>query len=434
MSQPSSPAPAAPASTPSLENDAELVAYYADRKLMFRNIALIGFCNVGWGMADVLVVPLVAMRLLELGVRENIQGTVGAVNGFALSFLVMYFSWKSDHTVTRIGRRKPFLFLSAPFIIASLFLFPLFDESKWVGVLLGLWIMKIIFMDIKSSTFPLLSIDCIPRDLLARATSILGSAGGLVGFIVMQTAGGLIAMGEWVPFVLAGTVMTITTVTAIFIKEPPIRNPATEKFKIWSTFKISASDKRIFFLMAGVALINSYLVMNNQWLWFWSKETLQLERGDIFHALSWAGLLNMLLAYPIGCIIDRWGGFRIVLAYWVAQVLCFAWAMQVHDKAGLVILSLCVTMAGPLYAAADIMVYKSAPRQDIGSITSTTSCIRNAYRAALSLASGWAIFLMGSNYRVGFALGITMSTVGLAMFIIHRISMRSDRMATAPSV
>jgi predicted MFS family arabinose efflux permease len=179
-----------------------------------------------------------------------------------------------------------------------------------------------------------------------------------------------------------------------------------------------------------VGIINSYLIMNNQWLWFWSKETLQLTRADIFSALSWAGLVNVVLAWPIGWVIDRWGGFRVVLMMWAGQVACFLWAMQVSSKADLIALSLGMTMVAPLYQGADIMVYKSAPPKEIGSITSTNSCIRNFYRALLGLVSGWAIYFMGHNYRVGFVIGIVMSTVALAFFAIYRRSMRPGRPAS----
>ncbi len=402
----------------------ELAAYYADRKLMWRNVILIGISNLGWGLAGTLTVPLITLKLLELGVRENIQATIGSFNGWILSFLVMWFSWMSDHTCCRLGRRKPYLFMAAPFIIIPMVIFPFFSESKWVWFLIALQIIKMIAMDMKASTFPLLSIDCVPRDLLARTNSIFTIAGGVMGFLTMRYAGDLITVAEWFPFVLGGTVMAITTLVALLIKEPPIHHPATERFKPWSTFKVAARDKRIFWLMLGVAMISGFISMNNTWVWFWAKETLNLQRQDIFSALSWASLVNIVLAYPIGWLIDRWGGFRVVLIYWAGQVICFAWAMNVHDKAGLIILSLATTVIAPLYAAADIMVYKSADPRDVGSMTSSNSCIRNMYGATLGFVAGWLIFFFGHNFRIGFVIGIIMSTVGLMMFIIHHYQMR----------
>lgn len=401
------------------EQSPELTAYYADRPLMWRNVILIGLCNVGWGVVFTIVGPLIALRLLELGFRENFQATINSVNGFALAFLVMYFSWKSDHTVSRFGRRKPYLFISAPFIIASIVLFPVFDKAHLLWVLILLQIVALFFMDMKSSTFPLLSIDCVPREVLARANSVLGIVGGLVGFLAMRYAGRAIEIAEWFPYVAGGVIMTFSTACAFFIKEPPIRYPTTEKFKPWSTFQVVSHDKRIFWLMAGVAMVNGYFNMANVWTWFWAKETLGLERGEIFSALSWASLLNIALAYPIGWVIDRFGGLRVVVLLWVGQLACFLWMLTVHDRSGLIALSLATTLIAPLYVGADMLIFKSAPRKDIGSYTSTNSCIRNGFNALLALVSGWTIYAFGSNFVVGFAMGMAVSTVGLFMFFIH---------------
>jgi len=413
----------------STEHSPELANYYANKPLMWRNIALIGLCNIGWGVVFGIVSPLIVLRLLELGLRENIQSTITSANCLALAFLVMYFSWKSDHTVSRFGRRKPFLFLSAPFIIGSIALFPIFDKACLLWVLVLLYVVSLFFMDIKSSTFPLLSIDCVPSKILARANSVLSIASGLVGFVAMRYAGDLIKIAEWLPFALGAGIMTFTTLCAFWIKEPPIRYPSTEKFKPWSTFRVVSKDKRFFWLVAGVGMINGYLTMNGAWIWFWAKETLHLERGEIFSALSWAGLLNIALAYPIGWVIDRFGGFRVVIGLWVGQVACYLWVLNVHDKSGLIILSLATTLIAPLYAGADMMIYKSAPRQDIGSYTSTNSFFRNGFNALLGLTAGWIIYASGSNFIVGFSIGIAMSTVGLVMFFIHhRLVMREGAM------
>jgi hypothetical protein len=91
-------------------------------------------------------------------------------------------------------------------------------------------------------------------------------------------------------------------------------------------------------------------------------------------------------------------------------------------------------MIGPLYAGADIMIFKIAPRQDIGSYTSTNSCFRNGYNALLGLVTGWAIYAAGSNFLVGFSIGMAMSTVGLLMFYIHHRVMSGEIAAPSPEV
>jgi MFS family permease len=408
----------------------ELAAYYADRRLLWRNITLIGICNMGWFTVMGIVTPLMTLRLLEMGVHEGPQATIQSINGMAVSFLVLYFSWKSDHTASRLGRRKPYLFLAAPFIIGSIALFPFFDYKS---VLVGLMLAEMLFMDIKLSTFPLLNIDCVPRNLLGRMNSVFTIAGGVVGFAAAQLAGHLLAVAEWFPYIFGAAVMTLTTFAAYWIKEPPVQCSTTETFKLWSTFKVAARDKRIFILMLAVALIISYQHTAEQWTWFWAKQTLHIEKADIYKAFSWGNLLNVIIAYPVGWLIDRWGGWRIVLTYWLCAFACFCYAMTVHDQSGLIVLLLAQTVAWPLFQGVDITVYKSADPAEVGSITSTSACIRSAYRASLGFSSGWLIQLAAHNYRLGFIVGIIMSTLGLALFFLYRWTMTRTPPTTQPA-
>ena len=150
----------------------ELEAYYANRRQTTRNILLIGAASVGWNISLQIVTPLMAVHLLDLGVLENIQGTIQSINFWAVSILVMLFGWMSDHTISRFGRRKPYLFIAAPFIIAVLAAFPFAVELKFVALLLAMQGIYLLFMDLKNSTFALVMIDCVPGRLLGRAMAM----------------------------------------------------------------------------------------------------------------------------------------------------------------------------------------------------------------------------------------------------------------------
>jgi hypothetical protein len=89
----------------------ELKAYYDNRPLLWRNVLWFMVLNIGWSVCFTVVGPLMTLRMNspEIGMGERMIGAVGATNGYIVSFLVMYFSWKSDHTVSRWGRRIPYL-------------------------------------------------------------------------------------------------------------------------------------------------------------------------------------------------------------------------------------------------------------------------------------------------------------------------------------
>lgn len=405
----------------------ELRAYYANRPLLWRNLFFIGFSNIGWSIAMGATGPLMALRLLEKGWTEAYSGTVGSINLWLLSFLVMYFSWKSDHTVTKIGRRKPFLFIAAGPIILSTALFPVFES---LVPLVGLMLLKMMFSNLKNSTFPLLNIDCVARDMLARAQSILMVASGIVMFLTMRITPDLIDLGEWVPYAFGTVVLIISTASAWFIKEPEIHNPQTETFKPWSALKVGLKDRRIIWLMLGVAMIASFETVFQNWTWIYAKAKLGLERRDIFEALSWAQLINILIAFPTGWLIDKVGGFKVVLLYFFMMLLNLVLLLMVHDATSLALYVAFMTISNPLNNAAEIMVYKTSDPKEVGSITSSLSFIRNLYNGSLLFFAGWFIQLSGRNYHMLFIIGAVLMGVGLLMFFIYRKKMSEPSTAS----
>ena len=51
-----------------------------------------------------------------------------------------------------------------------------------------------------------------------------------------------------------------TLVGGFLIREPPVRNPTTEKFKPWSAMKVAWKDPRTIVLMISVSLFQAYLI------------------------------------------------------------------------------------------------------------------------------------------------------------------------------
>ena len=406
----------------------ELRAYYANRPLLWRNLFFIGFSNIGWSIAMGATGPLMALHLLEKGWTEAYSGTVGSINLWLLSFLVMYFSWKSDHTVTKIGRRKPFLFIAAGPIILSTALFPVFES---LVPLVGLMLLQMMFTNLKNSTFPLLNIDCVARDMLARAQSILMVATGIIMFFTMRITPYLIDLGEWVPYAFGAVVLIISTASAWFIKEPEIHNPQTEAFKPWSALKVGLRDRRIIWLMLGVAMIASFETVFQNWTWIYAKAKLGLERKDIFEALSWAQLINILIAFPTGWLIDKVGGFKVVLLYFFMMLLNLVLLLMVHDATSLALYVAFMTISNPLNNAAEIMVYKTSDPKEVGSITSSLSFFRNFYNGCLLFFAGWFIQLSGRNYNMLFIIGAILMAVGLLMFFIYRKKMSAPSTASS---
>jgi MFS family permease len=398
----------------------ELQAFYANRPLMWRNILWFSILNVGWSVCFTIIYPLITLRMNspEVGMGEGLIGTIGSVNGYAVSFLVMYFSWKSDHTISRWGRRIPFLWISAPGIILPLLLFPFF-ANKWI--LVGLMIMQLFFMDIKASTISLLPIDLAPRPLLARTMAIQGVILGLLGFLVLRYGMQLSDYSEKLPFLFAAVILALSTIVGGFgIKEPPIQTPATEPFKPWSALQVGFRDRRRIVLMLSVPMIGATFTMYNAWLWLFAKNELGLTRTDMGAALSWSSLLGLVLSMPYAWLIDKINPYKLVALGLFLQFILFLALLNIHSANGLIVVSFLFAASSGIGGVASIVVFRAAHPAEVGSVTSCLGFVNNFFNATLLLVSGQLIERLGHNYHAAYILGICLSALGFAVLLTYR--------------
>jgi predicted MFS family arabinose efflux permease len=405
----------------------ELEAYYSDKKLMWRNILWFMLLNLGWGMCFTVVNPLMTLRMNSpaVGMDEGMIGMIAAINGYAVSFLVMYFSWKSDHTISRWGRRIPFLWISTPFILVTVVIFP-FIDNKWI--LLCVMIVQLFFMDIKLSTISLLPIDLVPRRILARTNVVPGIVMGIMGFFVLRYGMKLSDLSEKLPFLIGAGVMLVTSiVSGLNIKEPPIQTPATEPFKPWSALKVGWRDRRMIILMLAVPMLGALPMLYNTWIWLFAKNELNLTRTEMGASLSWASILGLMLTFPCAWLIDRISPYKLAAIFVILNGALLASLMWVSSQNGLILVAFMFVLATAFGGAASMMVFRMAHPKDVGSVTSSLALVNNAFNATLALLSGQLIERLGQNYKAAFILGFCLCILGLMILLFYRHLMKSGR-------
>ena len=405
----------------------ELEEYYSNKKLMWRNILWFMVLNLGWGICFTVVNPLMTLRMNSpaVGMDEGMIGMIGAINGYAVSFLVMYFSWKSDHTISRWGRRIPFLWISTPFILVSVVVFP-FIDNKWI--LLGVMIVQLFFMDMKLSTISLLPIDLVPRHILARTNVVPGIVLSIMGFFVLRYGMKLSDFSEKLPFLIGAAVMLVSTVVSgLNIKEPPIQTPATGPFKPWSALKVGWRDKRMIVLMLAVPMLSALPTIYNTWIWLFAKNELNLSRTEMGASLSWAGILGLVLTFPCAWLIDRISPYKLAGIFVVLNGALLASLLWVSSQNDLIVVAFMFVLATAFGGAASMMVFRMAHPKDVGSVTSSLALINNAFNATLALLSGQLIERLGHNYYAAFILGFCFCLLGLIVLLYYRHLMTSGR-------
>jgi predicted MFS family arabinose efflux permease len=399
-----------------------LAHFYADRGLMWRNVFWITFGHFGMALSMTIVEPLMNLRLKAIGVSESGVGLLTSANLWAVSFLVMYFSWKSDHCTSRLGRRTPFVLLSLPFIVLALVLFPLFS-AKWL--LIGLMITYYFFNDMKASTYPLLSIDCVSKEILARVSGLVAITISLAGFLSSRLGARMADVNQARVFFLAAAAMTTATVLALWrIKEPPIYHPAKKRFNLLAPIKVACQDKRILVLMVALALLNAFPMTFKTWVWFYSRAKLGLTIGDTGAAISWGLLLQSVVSYPAGWLIDRFGSYVALCIEWTLMLALVLSSVHVTNGKGLILLMVLYFLFMPLQVAGDTILWKIMDKADTGSYTSTVALVRNFCTGTVIAISGFLIKWTGS-YVVAFWFGFSLSSIALIVFFIYRHIMRS---------
>ncbi len=356
-------------------HEADLAAYYSNRKLLVSNILFIIVLSLGWSACFTFIGPLMKLGTKAAGVSDSVLGFISGANSWVYSYLVMYFAWKSDNTVSRFGRRIPFLMISAPVIVISVALFPFFSYA-WI--LVGLSMIQATFMDIKAATIPLLNIDCVPRHLLARINSLSAIVFGITNFFAMRYGMKMADYNYKLPFLLAALFLALTTLIGIYyIKEPPIKHKSGGRFLPWSAMKVALKDKRVLILMLGVGLIQGACMMGGAWIWLYANRTLGISLTQLGKVMSWGVIIPIIISYPAGWLIDKYQGIRMVAVYWGLSMLTAWWMMtQVHDSHSIIIATMLMASAGVFYGAADIKVYRNTEPEHIGSVTSTNSSMK----------------------------------------------------------
>lgn len=408
----------------------ELESFYADRKRMWGNVGWITFGHFGMALSMTIVEPLMYLRLKSIGVSESWIGLLTSINLWAVSFLVMYFSWKSDHCTSPLGRRTPFVLLSLPFIALALVLFPLFS-SKWL--LVGLMLLYFFFNDMKASTYPLLAIDCVSKEVLARVSGLVAIMISVAGFLSSRLGSKMADVNPSRVFIGAAVIMTVMTLLALWrIKEPPIYHPATGSFNLFAPIKVACRDKRILVLIVAVALLNAFPIIFKTWVWFYSRSKLGLTIGDTGAAMSWGMLLQVGVSYPAGWLIDRFGSYIALCIEWTLMLTLAVCSIHVTNMHGLILLMSLYFVFMPLQVAGDTILWKTMDKADTGSYTSTVALVRNFCTGTVVAISGFLIKWTGS-YIVAFWFGFALSSIALIVFFIYRHIMRNGKTSAASS-
>lgn len=283
--------------------------------------------------------------LKEHGATDNhvawILGTIVQVTQLVLNPI---YSFNSDRTRTRWGRRIPYLFLLTPFVSLLLVLTPFSPEiaswlfgQSWAAAaakhlpcppavfMYGLMVFAFyLFYSGTSSIYFYLFRDVVPESHMGRFMALFRIVGALGTFILNYW---LLGLGARFPreifFAMAALNFAGFLLMCWFVKEgtyPPVDTPKSDRRRsplrtlvgaTASYFRDCYSDSLNWWTYLCRLMVYASMTAST-FLIFFPLQELGMTVDETGRALSWASLLWVVVAYPLGLLIDRWKVFRVL--------------------------------------------------------------------------------------------------------------------------
>ena len=313
---------------------------------------------------------------------------------------------RSDHTRTRIGRRKPWMLVGAP--LAAIFFILVPAARSPLGVMIAILLTNLAMALFRAPTIALLG-DLFPSSQRSTANGVINLMGGLGAIAAFLIGGALYSMGRITPFVFGSVVMLIAiTVVLLFVREPELP-PEEDKDEGGAGFvanlreEFSAADRSgLMVLLAILCWFMGYNALET-WISSFGKFSLGIDEGRMAILTSGLALMFVIFAVPSGLLATRFGKRRIILIGVAGLAVLFIYGLVVSNQLMLILLLL---PAGFFWALINVnslpMVYDVGGDARIGAFT-------GMYYFAASLAAiagpqlvGVLIDLSGGSYRIMF--------------------------------
>jgi MFS family permease len=358
-------------------------------------------------------------------------------------------SYKSDRFRGRFGRRVPFLLLATP-IVAMAMIGIAFAPQ--LGTMLhaisgsgsaAIAYFALIVVGVVSAFYHLASVgttvtfsglinDVIPRPVLGRFFAMFRIVSLICGVIINYFVLRHVEAHFRLVFVSLALVFAITFVLmCLKVKEgaypPPEHTPDDFRaggflaaVRIYFRECFSVSYYR--WVIAALALGSLAGVPVNVFSVYYMK-SLGLSVGDYGTIKAINHACGMLLAYPIGMLVDRFHALRISMATMALYALTlllggvfirtpwsFGWAVFGH-----------MVVSGLYLSASGALAQMLLPRIKFAQFFSASVVISSIATMITSVILGFILDNSGSNYRLTYFAGFGVATVCLAtMAVVYR--------------
>jgi maltose/moltooligosaccharide transporter len=405
-----------------------------------------------WGDFTLVLMDQTLPHLLPLLLKSHaatngqivfITATLYMIANAALNPVISY---SSDRFRSRWGRRRPFIFVTTPFVVLFLALVPFAPEISRAllshgviarllahgpaaplilvfGLLVGGYQVFHMFV---ATVYYYLVPDTVPLELLGRFSALFRVFGALATIVFNYFIFGLAASHMQAIFVSIALFYGFFIMLMCWrVKEgdyPPPRRESHGHW--WSGIRnyVKECFGQIYFCWAFLTYACfRWAVLSSVFSVFFYRDEEGLSLANIGQATAWGSALVFVLAYPFGVLVDRWGchrslklGGALTVA---ATVLMFFLATKATVVEWILVQAIPVYLVSLSMAKWTVEVY---PRDRYGQFASAGALLASLGGIALGPVCAW-LMDWTKDYRYFLLWTAFFTLMGvIASAVVHR--------------
>lgn len=353
---------------------------------------------------------------------------LGTLSGILTMWINPVVSTWSDRTRTKIGRRRPFLLIAtppaaiflaaipwAPEIWAWLMGIPAFAAlgiSQTTGVIAGIGIIALcfsVFNAVIMAIFTYFFWDVVPLELLGRFNSIGRIVTMVKTFVWNYWIFGLAEKYmHWIYGCLAGAFIVIYLTSLLMVKEGEYPPPEPrEKGHLFAPVRAYFSDcfgeSRYVWIYAAATVFYMSQIPGLYKLFF-TRDVLGLNLDTIGKMAAWPSIVMVILAYPLGALIDRYHSpVRLLIpTMFISAAVSLVCYFFLRDKWMLLYTNIMTAVIGFFWGNCfSVLNVTAFPREKLGQFSSANAMTHQTITMLLAWPVGM-LFDYLNDYRYAY--------------------------------
>lgn len=410
-------------------------------KLNYKRTVLIGFGFMAilafWQFYDQ-VIPYLLENVF--GLKTFAANAIMSIDNILAIFMLPLFGAISDRTVTRLGKRTPYILFGTLASVVLLVVLGIFNEMRnfW-GFMLTLMAVLIVMAVYRTPAVAYMP-DVTPKPLRSKANAVInlvGYIGGIFATVVMmfmlkseKAADGSSVYSEDQSFlpvflVIAGFMLISVLILVFTVKENKLPHIEDEPHS-----EVAVGGK-----MPKAVLKSLVLILVSVFLWFmaynavttaFSRYCVKVWNADLGTSSSYlltATVAAIAAFVPLGILSSKVGRKKAVLLGIALMTACYLIAIFIKHQTP--VMYLIFGLVGVGWASINVnsfpMVVEMSTGSDVGKYTGFYYTFSMAAQITTPLLSGYFIDNLGWGYSVLFPYAVLFSALSFVtmLFVKH---------------